>query len=61
MSHRHRHHSGSGHIGAVLAKIALDIGAAIVKKKIADRNAGPAAPGPKPKEPGWGTGKVRKR
>lgn len=37
--HKRSHHGRHGHLGLSLAKLALDIGGAVVKKKIMDREA----------------------
>lgn len=37
--HKRSHHGRNGHLGVALAKLVLDIGGAVVKKKIMERDA----------------------
>lgn len=59
MSHKHRSHSRGGGVGLVLAKLALELGAAVIKKKLTDRDASAAIR--HPVKPETSTTKIRRR
>ncbi len=59
MSHKHRSHSRGGGLGLVLAKLALEVGTAVIKKKLTDRDA--SAVGRHPVKPEPSSTKLRRR